>query len=261
MKPRLFRRILLSLVVRALKTSPNRDRNYVGYIFDYITAKSMLFGRYEDDELGLLETRVFPRMPRRRVCLDVGANIGNHSLYFADWFDEVHAFEPHPVTSKVLAINASFKPNIRCHAIGASSSDHLAQARESPGNMGAARIVAADADTAGAKLAAFECKRLDGYLDADVRAAVDFVKLDVEGHELDALKGMERIILESHPVIAFELLTGGATGEYDYLRGLGYTHFYRIRRALSGGKELRRIDRPANRKYKLLLASAGDPGW
>ncbi|MCL4746016.1 MAG: FkbM family methyltransferase [Burkholderiaceae bacterium] len=261
MKPDIFKRIVLALVVRCLRRSPNRDRKYVGFIFDYITAKSMLFGRYEDDELGLLETRVFPHMANRRVCLDVGANIGNHSLCFADWFSQVHAFEPHPVTSRVLAINASFKPNIRCHPIAASNGDHVVNAVEVDANKGAARIVARLPDANSDSALRFECRRLDEYLEQPLHELVDFVKIDVEGHELAALEGMEKILASAHPVIAFELFTGTASGEIDFLRALGYRHFYEIRRNLLGSKRLRRTQEPGRRKHKLLLASTVDPSW
>jgi hypothetical protein len=45
----------------------------------------------------------------RSLALDIGANIGNHSIYFSRYFKAVHAFEPHPLTYRILDINASLR--------------------------------------------------------------------------------------------------------------------------------------------------------
>jgi FkbM family methyltransferase len=65
--------------------------------------------------------------------------------------------------------------------------------------------------------------RLDDVLPSDTK--VDLVKIDVEGHELQVLRGMERII-ETSPgiVILFEKLAAASGYEVklaDYLRGAG----------------------------------------
>ena len=43
------------------------------------------------------------------TVLDIGANIGNHSLFFSNYFYKVLSFEPHPKIFKVLAINTEDK--------------------------------------------------------------------------------------------------------------------------------------------------------
>ena len=40
-------------------------------------------------------------LPEKRTALDVGANIGNHTLFFAGIFNTVHAFEPNPSVAYV----------------------------------------------------------------------------------------------------------------------------------------------------------------
>ena len=39
------------------------------------------------------------------VILDVGANIGNHTCFFARYFNQVIAFEPNPVAYRILQAN------------------------------------------------------------------------------------------------------------------------------------------------------------
>ena len=58
----------------------------VGYFFDTITSAIHIDGRFERDELSLLSTNVFPKLNNEGDCLDIGANIGNHSLAFSPFF-------------------------------------------------------------------------------------------------------------------------------------------------------------------------------
>ncbi|MBS1660700.1 MAG: FkbM family methyltransferase [Bacteroidetes bacterium] len=73
-------------------------------------------------------------------------------------------------------------------------------------------------------------KRLDGFFPGQQK--IHFIKLDVEGAELQVLKGAQALLLRDKPVILFECGRGG----YDYfnespmeihrfLSGLGYTIF------------------------------------
>ena len=92
----------------------------VGFAFDAITCSIHLDGQFEKDELRLLEESVFPKLERNTICLDIGANIGNHSLSFSPFFEYIIALEPHPVSFKLLQINAELVKNVKAIQIGAS---------------------------------------------------------------------------------------------------------------------------------------------
>ena len=55
------------------------------------------------------------------TALDIGANIGNHTIFFAEIFAKVIAFEPNPKTHSVLIINTNNLNNVVCLMVGASS--------------------------------------------------------------------------------------------------------------------------------------------
>ena len=55
--------------------------NIVHPAFDVIGPHISLFGRFEHNELKVLEKRVFNKIDcSNSSCLDIGANIGNHSV-------------------------------------------------------------------------------------------------------------------------------------------------------------------------------------
>lgn len=97
------------------------------------------------------------------------------------------------------------------------------------------------------------------------------VKVDVEGHELQVLRGLARTLTKARPVVLFEALTGDlARDAIALLRGLGYDSFVSVEppftRVQSGpsklwtlltrGADLRATDvgAPGDRPYDLICA-------
>lgn len=71
---------------------------------------------------------------------------------------------------------------------------------------------------------------LDNIIPSDSK--IDFIKLDVEGAELNVLQGAQRVLKEDHPVVVFEFGIGGsdvydATPEklFSFLEQLNYKIF------------------------------------
>lgn len=253
----LLKKLLLTLVLKQTRKNRALPQSFAGFVFDYISIKSVIYGRFENAELDYLEQHVFPHLPARRNVLDIGANIGVHTLSFSGHFERVHAFEPHPLTFDILAFNSRLTRNVIVYRQGASSEAFVAKAISVPGNIGAAHIVAES--EAGADSFDFACDRLDAMLPEDVKSSVDFMKADVEGHELAALKGAEDILARSSPLIAFELLRSEdpsqAAALVGFLKERGYVNFYEIRRSLFGRRQLAVISRFRNRNHKMVLAS------
>ncbi len=207
--------------------------------FDLISTEIALKGRYEGDELLCLKSDLFEKMGQRRVCLDVGANIGNHSLFFADMFATVYAFEPNPRTFRLLQINSELANNIIPLNIGASDRQETMTAYQDALNIGSTTVhkdlsdyKVANKVTAVTKME-IALDRVDDLLPAEDHGRVDFVKFDVEGHEPYALEGMRQILQASNPVVAMEVskmsFQGGKSPSVEVLRDLGYSVFYSMR--------------------------------
>jgi FkbM family methyltransferase len=199
------------------------------YSFDHIGTYINCFGRYELHELNGL-SKIFPAL-RGSDALDVGANIGNHTLFFSEFFNRVHSFEPNPRTFELLKFNTFLKDNISIYKLGASNQDGVVEATINPTNVGGASIATGGPSPDKKNSIEFEVKRLDDLRELREIKKIGFIKIDVEGHELLALEGMKGIIGQHKPVIAFE--QGSAVSEeasiVSWLRGCGYSHFYEIK--------------------------------
>lgn len=206
----------------------DRRKPLVVFAFDHIAHNINLKGVYEGKELDTF----FDWIKRRNqgifsgVALDIGANIGNHSLYFSDFFKQVYSFEPNPRTHKVLKINAELATNIQCFEVGLSDVSKQALMDVNPTNSGGATVT----DTGSADAHSITLKSLDAMIadDQDIK----LIKIDVEGHEFKALSGAEHVIRKNRPVILFEQhphdFAEGRSNVIDLLRTFGYEKFAAI---------------------------------
>lgn len=197
------------------------------FSFDHIGLMINQFGVYEGEELELVFNFLTPFRDRFKNAeiLDIGANIGNHAVFFSEHFANVHAFEPNPRTFDLLRFNTDPISNITCHKHGLSAESGTATLFQDDKNMGAS-FVGQERDRPGNKTKSIKIplKTLDqiqGKL-GDVAA----IKLDVEGMELEVLKGGRKFLNSVTPIIFFELLetdfNNGTTGSLEYLKSLGY---------------------------------------
>lgn len=142
-------------------------------------------------------------LPDKRTALDVGANIGNHALFFAGIFDNVHAFEPNPSVIARLKRNIERNriDNVLVHQFGLSDRNALIPFLvDDPTNLGMGKFIS-DATEESSELPVFIG---DDVIEKLGARNIDFIKLDVEGHEVQALQGLARTIAVNRPYIAFE---------------------------------------------------------
>lgn len=142
---RLFNKLLGLLASELLKYFARHYRKLYPrmalFANDTISRKILVYGRYEKEYLQCLKEHFLKGIDPNKICLDLGANIGNHSLAFSGYFKQVHAFEPNQKAYKLLCYNADLAPNIITHSIGASDKNAVYSALEKSGNQGATSIV------------------------------------------------------------------------------------------------------------------------
>ena len=196
------------------------------FLGDFVSTAIVTKGVFEGHLLEVLEKQILPLVPKDKVCLDIGANIGNHACIFARHFTRVVSFEPNPVVHKLLEVNA-MGAGIEPVNIGLSDAPGNLLFKQNTRNFGASAVVERkeDADFEIAVVA------LDDYCAQEGIGDIGFVKIDVEGHELKVLKGARKTLAEHGPILAMEGLYGddpdlGAEVEAELIAA-GYTHFYR----------------------------------
>ncbi len=145
---------------------------------------------------------------KRRV-LDVGANIGCTTLLFAQLADKVVSFEPSLSTYEFLKANiaSSGFDHIELHNVGLGKEDEdltLTFDRHNRSGGFISSRVQALAEYAVEKVS---IRKGDTYLASITppRKTVDFVKIDVEGFELDVLQGLTATLERDRPVVILEM--------------------------------------------------------
>jgi FkbM family methyltransferase len=147
------------------------------------------YKRFEDPLAPLLERE--PQLLAGGHAIDAGANIGYTTLLIASHLREpfvVHAFEPEPMNARLLARNVrKVKSRVVIHSAAVGSRSGRAQLELNPGHPGDHRI----ATRSVANTIDIEMVTIDEVVGDE---PVSFLKLDVQGFELEASRGMTRVL-------------------------------------------------------------------
>jgi FkbM family methyltransferase len=272
----LGRRVLRRLLAQR---SANRHPRFVVLPGDEVSEEIIVAGLYEEALLlPLFDTLLAPLRPAfaRQTALDVGANIGNHSLYFARHFGRVLAFEPNPTTLAVLRCNLALSPGpalVDVVPVGLGDRDgEFSFLQNESGNLGGSGF--AFAGITRGKEVVCSLRRGDDLLTPELlQGPVGLVKLDIEGAELAALQGLAATLRRDQPVVLFESNRRdgpqGGAAVLACLQALGYRQFWsveevgkgwpawrRLLRRLWAGEqiEIRPLDSLEDRPYSMLVA-------
>jgi FkbM family methyltransferase len=137
------------------------------------------------------------------IAVQAGGHIGLFPLQLAKFFGFVHTFEPIPEMLECLRLNTAGQYNVLVdhYALGATEGSIFMEPRRS----GRSRVAPSTQD------GAFKVPMTT--IDAQKLVRCDLIYLDIEGYELDALKGAVATIAKYRPVIALEVLKN--PGQYD----------------------------------------------
>ena len=140
---------------------------------------------------------------RDAITVDVGANSGLYTRELARISRHVHAFEPSHKMADVLRQTSA--PNVVVHEIALSDHEGKAELLIPQGEQGAVHGLASLEPQVA--LSAKSCAVQSvptARLDEVIRDEVTFVKIDVEGHELNVLHGAVGLLERSQPVFLVE---------------------------------------------------------
>jgi len=141
-------------------------------------------------------------VPDDAVTVDVGANCGLYTRKLARLSRQVHAFEPSGQMARLLRRTSA--RNVSVHEIALSDHDGGAELFIPQGDdgpvYGLASLEAPTDPPAGLISAHVPIARLDAVIDQEGA----FVKIDVEGHELNVLNGAVELLERCQPVFLVE---------------------------------------------------------
>lgn len=197
-------------------------------LLDLQTEKDYWLGTYEMNLQQAIQDWAQPGM----VAYDVGANIGYVSLLLAKRAGEngrVFSFEPLPSNQERLQKNMALNPVLNVKLIPKAIADREGRTTflvHSSGGMGKLQ------GSAG-KNAEYENKidveviSLDDFVYTEKNVPPDLIKIDIEGGEVLALKGMQRLLKEAKPILLIELHGHeAANAACALLREVNYNQYF-----------------------------------
>jgi len=183
--------------------------------------------------------------------LDVGSHIGYYSLYVLPKVAHVYAFEPDPRNLPILESNLGRYANATIVKKAVSSTNgsarfvlqsesaisHLHRCGENPG-----------------ELIQVETVTLDSFTD-QMKWKVTGIKIDVEGFDLDVLKGAAKLMLRDSPLVLTEAQTSAEL--YDLVARNNYSIYAFTRDPNTRRVALQRVGSNAVSLTKMLFLVPG----
>jgi FkbM family methyltransferase len=225
----------------------HHDRFGLSYwIWDYGRALSTRTGEPRTDDSGVVEQlravyRVIHAKPGRavdgQISIDVGAYIGVISLAMADFGGTsqlVHSFEADDLNFGHLQENifAGRSKNISAHKMAIS--DHVGTAvftrNQDHGTNHLGDPIGNEADSA--TVYAVPVTTLDSFAEENDIDTIDVLKIDVEGSDINVLKGADRLLSGGHigaVIVEVPLSVEGRIAMVDLFLSHGYSTAYIVR--------------------------------
>jgi FkbM family methyltransferase len=178
---------------------------------------------YETEELDLIKRHY----PRGGTFVDIGANVGNHAVYVSRFTksSRIIVFEPNPTAISILKENLFLNhcKNVDTRFLGialGAKKGRLRQSTPDANNLG---------HTCYFEDASGDIQAIDG--DALILdEPVEFVKIDVEGMEIEILSGLQQTVRRWRPTIFIEVWDSRAQDFLDWCARESYHIVYRLQR-------------------------------
>jgi FkbM family methyltransferase len=195
------------------------------------------------------------------VVYDVGANVGYLTLVFLECVGpkgRVHAFEPSARAFGYLRRNVSPTDpvELHCRAVGSREgsiefAEHGVLAYSSVAGFGTPY----SSTLRPARRYPVEVVTLDAYHARTGGPAPRFVKIDVEGYEVEVFRGMRRLLAEAEPILLFEAASAETVAANFAAIREASPHAYRFARIAHDQRLVPLEDLDATSNYLAI------PGW
>ena len=183
-------------------TVPFFGTSYSGNMNNFIDRSVFFYGAHEREAMLYMASRI----PKDGIVLDVGANVGHHSLFFSTKAREVHAFEPNPRFRMQFErfMNDNNVKNVHLHQVGLGDSTSTIHYYAPTGdNQGIGSFVAEHNDS-NMDIGTLPVVRGDDIVKSLGLERVDFIKIDVERYEESVLIGLQETLRKFKPIVVLE---------------------------------------------------------
>jgi len=192
-------------------------------LFIYRSLRAFLYG---EKEIRFLRKLIDPK----KEAIDIGANLGEYAFWMSKHASHVHAFEPHPDCISFLKTVKPKNMSLYQYALSSETSkkELLVPKDESSQEV-----------TCRASISKMSVRDFDKHnkltvetiaLDEIITKNIGFIKIDIEGHEFEAIKGMEKLIHTCKPIMQVEIEQrhhkSSITEIFDYILDFGYSGFF-----------------------------------
>lgn len=182
-------------------------------------------------ESGEEQALSFLNLPEHPIIFDVGANKGDYVQLLYSKFPNAHIYAFEPVKRVYNELKKNVASTVSTHNIGFSDSKRHAVIHFNPAKLGLSSLYERRLEHFNKSLSDSEeitLSTISAFCKENNIKKIDFLKLDIEGHELAALKGTEGVDISA---IQFEF--GGAnldshTNFQDFFYFLKDYTIYRI---------------------------------
>ena len=185
---------------------------YQGNLNNSIEASIFFYGAFEKPLLYFLHDIVQSlreKQPENFITfLDVGANVGQHSLYMSKFVDSVLAFEPFPPVIEQFRHQLSLNQisNINLYEAGLSDQDQsLTFYAPSGSNQGIGSFSPTTTAKGNKETSKLQLYNGDNFLRKRLTTKISLIKIDVEGFERKVISGLRETLHENRPIIVCEI--------------------------------------------------------
>lgn len=238
----ILKRIIPSVGIRLLRLI-KKNRQYFNIkniqmfldFLDPIDREIILTKKFEDEEYQFLLNQIYQK--KINYFLDVGANCGYYSLKISKEVSniKVFSFEPneeaHLKFSKSLEKNPSLSKKINLNKFGLSNknSQLKMQSMIKFGYVqtgGSSVIMNNFKDTNHVFIGEFKVG--DKYINLKNKNLA--IKIDIEGHELNALQGLQKTLISNKCILQIEIFQKNFKKVNNFLFSLGFKNFHEIKK-------------------------------
>lgn len=182
---------------------------YKGNTHNHIDRYVYYFGAYERGMLHFIEETL--KKSEEKIFLDIGANIGHHTLYASKFAREVFSFEPYQkVRNRIeekLQKNGIKNVTILPFALGEKEEESIFF-EPSDANTGTGSFVEGFMEANEDKGLKLKIRKGEEVIQELGIKKISLIKMDTEGFEPAVLQGLLPILREMKPTIIMEFSSG-----------------------------------------------------